>query len=86
VSNKTDPHVPPSPRTLYETEKEKAQARFEVEATYEACGPNPVPPSTTKERTALTIMNWYGLMTETVETGSLNDFKRVAQEFVASAL
>jgi hypothetical protein len=44
------------------------------------------PPPAKKEKTAFTILIWHGLMSETVETGSLEDFKRLAKEFVASTL
>jgi hypothetical protein len=84
VPNEMDPSIPFSLRTLHEMEREKVQAQFELEAMYKAWSPNPEPPPTMKERTALAILIWHGLIIETVETGSLDDFKRVAKEFVAS--
>jgi hypothetical protein len=85
VSGETVRPVPPSPRTLYKMERENARARFEVEAKYEAWSPEPGPAPTTKVRTALAILIRHGLFSKTVETGSLNDFKGVAEEFIASA-
>jgi hypothetical protein len=80
-----DRHVPPSPRMLYETEKEIARALFQVEAEYEAWSPEPGSARATKVKTALAIPICHGLFSETVETGSLDDFKGVAKEFLASA-
>jgi hypothetical protein len=85
VSRETDRPVPPSPRTLYKTERENARAQFEVEAEYEAWSPEPGPAPTTKARTALAILICQGLFSETVETGNLNNFKWIAEEFLASA-
>jgi hypothetical protein len=85
VSGKTDHPVAPSSRTLYKTEKENARARFEVEAEYEAWSPEPEPPPAMKARTTLAILIQHRLFSETVETGSLDNFKGMAEEFLASA-
>jgi hypothetical protein len=85
VSGETDPSVLPSFRTLYETEREQAQARIKVEATYEAWSPNSGALSTTKEKMALAILIQHGFMSETMETGSLEDFKQLVEDFIASA-
>jgi hypothetical protein len=85
VAGETDCAVPPSPRTFYETERENARARFEVEVEYEAWSPESGPPPAMKARTALAILIWHGLFSETVEIGSLDDFKGVAEEFFARA-
>jgi hypothetical protein len=85
VSGETDRPLPPSPRMLNEMEREIARARFEVEAEYEAWSLEPESAPVTKARTALAILICHGFFSETVETGSLDDFKGVAEEFLSSA-
>ena len=68
-----------SPRMLYKTEREIARTRFELEVEYEAWSP------ATKARTALAILIFHGLFSKTIEMGSFNDFKGVAEELLASA-
>jgi hypothetical protein len=85
VSGEMGQPVPPSPRTLYETEKEIVRAQFEVEAQYESWSLEPGSAPATKARTALAIHIRHGLFSETVEMGSLDDFKGVAEEFLSSA-
>jgi hypothetical protein len=84
VSGETDRPVLPSPRTLYKTEREIARAWFEVEAEYEAWSPELGSAPATKARTALAILICRGLFSKTVEMESLNDFKGVAEKFLAS--
>jgi hypothetical protein len=55
-----------------------------VEAEYEAWSPKLEPPPATKARMALAILIQHGLFSETVEMGSLDDFKEVAEEFLTS--
>jgi hypothetical protein len=62
---------PTSSRTAYETAREKAQAEFEEQATFEAWSLNPCPLSTAKDRTVLAILIQHGLMSKMVEIGSL---------------
>lgn len=57
-----------------------------MEAQYEAWSLEPGFALATKVRMALVIiLICYGLFSETVETGSLDDFKRVAEKFLSSA-
>jgi hypothetical protein len=85
VFGKTDRPVPPSPTMLYETERETAIAQFVLEASYEAWSPDPESALVTTARTALAILIRHGLLSETVEMGSLDDFKGVVEELLSSA-
>jgi hypothetical protein len=55
-----------------------------VEAEYEAWSPKLGSTPTTKARTALAILIRHGLFSETVETRTLDDFKGLVEEFLAS--
>jgi hypothetical protein len=57
-----------------------------VEAEYEVWSLESGFAPTMKARTALAILIRHGLFSETLETGSLDDFKRMEEEFLASAL
>jgi hypothetical protein len=85
VFGETDRPVPPSPTMLYETERETAIARFVLEASYEAWSPDHGSAPASTARTALAILIRHGLLSETVETGSLDDFKGVVKELLSSA-
>jgi hypothetical protein len=66
-------------------ERKTATARFVLEASYEAWNPDPRSAPTTTSEIALAILILHGFLSETLETGSLDDFKRVEEELLSSA-
>jgi hypothetical protein len=82
VFGKADRPVPPSPDG---TDRETAIARFVLEASYKAWSPDPGFAPAATARTALAILIRHGLLSETVETGSLDNFKGVVEELLSSA-
>jgi hypothetical protein len=64
--------------TAFLREKERAQAQFVEEAEFEVWSHDPKSPPHLKPRTALGILIRHGLMSETVETGTLEEFSRAA--------
>jgi hypothetical protein len=82
VFGEVDRPVPPSPD---ETDREAAITRFVLEALYEVWSPDPESAPATTAKTALAILIRHGLLSETVETGSLDNFKGVVEELLSSA-